>query len=125
MELDNAINNEKSMMDAALTTAARKATIAATVTTTNSTIKSSTDLKSSSHSTSFTSLNAKFGTPYVQFLSAWSVLYHSPWPFCTVGQARYIVRNARETSSVASKAWGRDSSSIIEQLMLDIGEADL
>ena len=125
MELDNAINNEKSMMDAALTTAARKATIAATVTTTNSTIKSSTDLKSSSQSTSFTSLNAKFGTPYVQFLSAWSGMYHSPWPFCTVGQARDIVRNARETSSVASKAWGRDSSSIIEQLMLDIGEADL
>jgi len=91
----------------AIMSAARKATIAAT--------------KSSS---STSSANSKYGSSYLQFLSAWSGLYHSPWPFCTVGQARTILRNARETMASASKVWGRDAMSI-EQVLLDIAEADL
>mmetsp|Transcript_4491 Transcript_4491/g.10140 ORF Transcript_4491/g.10140 Transcript_4491/m.10140 type:complete len:1850 (-) Transcript_4491:1250-6799(-) len=122
MELDNAVNGSEASSELsmnALTAAARKATIAATTIT-----KSSLDLKSSP-SLSPSSSNAKFGAPYIQFLSAWSGMYHSPWPFCTLGQARTILRNAREALSVAGKVWGRDSSSIIEKLMLDVGEADL
>ena len=113
IEFDNAAKSEALMND--IPVASRRATVAAT--------KSSTDTKSSSSSTAF---NAKVGTPYIQFLSAWSGMYDSPWPFCAVGQARSIVRNARESMATANKVWGRHSSlSIIEQVMLDIGEADL
>ena len=112
IEFDNAAKSEALMND--ISVASRRATVAAT--------KSSTDTKSSS----FTAFNAKVGTPYIQFLSAWSGMYDSPWPFCAVGQARSIVRNARESMATANKVWGRHSSlSIIEQVMLDIGEADL
>lgn len=118
-------DDEKSLsseqMLAAINTAARRATIAATTGAANKSSK--TDL------TSPTSLSAiassKFGTPYIQFLSAWSGMYQSPWPFCTLTQARTIVRNARESLSVASKMWGRCPPSILERIMLDIGEADL
>ncbi|KAL7539490.1 hypothetical protein ACHAXR_012876 [Thalassiosira sp. AJA248-18] len=126
MELENAAVNgsdEPSFevsMDA-LTAASRRATIAATSN------KSSSDLKSSSPSSlSLISSNAKFGTPYLQFLSAWSGMHHSPpWPFCMLGQARTILRNARDALSVADKVWGRESSSFVERVMLDVGEADL
>jgi len=93
----------------AIMSAARKATVAAT---------------KSLLSTSSSSVNSKYGSSYLQFLSAWSGLYHSPWPFCTVGQARTILRNAREIMASASKVWGRDTMSI-EQILLDIAEADL
>lgn len=99
-----------------ITTSARRATIAATAAVPRS---SAIDLKPS------TSMSSKFGTPYIQFLSAWSGMYQTPWPFCTLSQGRSIVRNARDSISVASKAWGRRPSSIIERLLLDIGEADL
>lgn len=102
------VNENGEVSTDALMSAARKATVAAT--------------KSSSTSSS---ANSKYGMSYVQFLSAWSGLYHSPWPFCTVGQARTILRNAREAMASVSKVWGRNTMSIIEQLMLDIGEADL
>ena len=106
-----AVVNEKNgeVSTDALMSAARKATVAAT---------------KSSLSTSSSSVNSKYGSSYIQFLSAWSGLYHSPWPICTVGQARTILRNAREAMASASKVWGRDTMSI-EQVLLDIAEADL
>jgi hypothetical protein len=112
IELDDAfVNNgaDEPSVDA-LTAAARGATMAAATTT-------KSDPK----------VNAKYGTPYLQFLSAWSGMYHSPWPFCTLGQARMILRNARDAVAVAQKVWGRQDavSSVLEQIMLDIGEADL
>lgn len=122
MDMYNAVKGSEPSSELsmdALTVAARKATLAATTS-----AKSSSDLKPSAY-LSPSSSNAKFGAPYIQFLSAWSGMYHSPWPFCTLGQARTILRNARDSLSIAGKVWGRDSSSMIEQLMLDVGEADL
>ena len=122
MELENALNQEK--VDISLTAVSRRATIAATAS-----AKSSPDLKLSLSSSTLTSSssNAKFGTPCMEFLSAWSGMYHSPsWPFCTLGQARTILGNARDSQSAAEKVWGRDAAaSVIGQIMLDIGEADL
>jgi hypothetical protein len=117
--------SENRVMDS-LIKAARKATIAATVT------KDSNDLTSSKLASSSAapptpsspSANAKFGAHYVQFLSAWLGMFHQPWPFCTVDQARTITRNARESVSAARKHWSRRGSGV-EQLMLDVGEADL
>eukprot|EP00584_Thalassiosira_punctigera_P005733 CAMPEP_0172534280 /NCGR_PEP_ID=MMETSP1067-20121228/6705_1 /TAXON_ID=265564 ORGANISM="Thalassiosira punctigera, Strain Tpunct2005C2" /NCGR_SAMPLE_ID=MMETSP1067 /ASSEMBLY_ACC=CAM_ASM_000444 /LENGTH=1832 /DNA_ID=CAMNT_0013319057 /DNA_START=41 /DNA_END=5539 /DNA_ORIENTATION=+ len=71
------------------------------------------------------SANATFGAPYLRFLSAWSGMYRSPWPFCALGQARAVLQNAREARSIAGKVWGRVTSSVVEQALLDVGEADL
>lgn len=70
------------------------------------------------------SAKALFGTPYLHFLSVWSGMYLSPWPYCNVGQARTILKQARDALRLSTKYWGRRSSSL-EHLMLDIGEADL
>lgn len=68
---------------------------------------------------------SRFGAPYLRFLSAWSGTHRAPWPFCTLGQARAMVRDARDARSAAGKAWGRRESSVAERAMLDAGEADL
>eukprot|EP00985_Skeletonema_marinoi_P013908 scaffold6999_cov194-Skeletonema_marinoi.AAC.2 len=73
---------------------------------------------------SATSSKALFGTPYLHFLSVWSGMYLSPWPFCNVGQARTILKQARDALRLSTKYWGRRPSNL-EQVLLDIGEADL
>ena len=105
---------------------ARKATIAATATKESSDYASTKLAPSSAASSTPLSSdsNAKFGAHYVQFLSAWLGMFHQPWPFCTVDQARTITHNARESVSAARKHWSRRGSDV-EQLMLDVGEADL
>lgn len=120
MELESAISNESptNVSVNSLAVVARKATIAAT-----SSVKTDVALKTSSLSSS--SARAMFGSPFLQFISSWSGMYLSPWPFCTLGQARTILRSARESLSVANKAWGRQLMSRLEDVLLDIGEADL
>ncbi|KAL7555265.1 hypothetical protein ACHAWF_018923, partial [Thalassiosira exigua] len=100
-----AINDEGEVSEESLSSTARHATVVAA--------------KSSGGAT-----NALFGAPYLQFLSAWSGLHLSAWPFCAVGQARAVVRSARESLAVSTKAWGRKSA-IVERVLLDAGEADL
>ena len=121
MGLENSINCEsgdQSLLIDSIASNARKATIAATAAN-----KLNPDLKSSNSHAS--SLNAKFGAPYMQFLSAWSGMYLSPWPFCTIAQARSIVQNAREMLYASGKIWGRQTSWEVEHMLLNIGEADL
>ena len=101
----------------ALTTIARRATLSMT-----SGFKNISECNSSLLSA--TSSKALFGTPYLHFLSIWSGMYLSPWPFCNVGQARTVLKQARESLRLATKYWGRRSSKL-EQVLLDIGEADL
>jgi hypothetical protein len=117
-------SSENRVMDA-LIVAARKATIAAAVTKSSNALKSSTSSFSSATSPDpLYNANAKFGASYLQFLSAWLGMYHQPWPFCTVDRARIILRNAREAVSAARKLWARRGS-FVEEMMLDVGEADL
>ncbi|KAL7443850.1 hypothetical protein ACHAXM_009001 [Skeletonema potamos] len=101
----------------ALTAIARKGTIAAT-----GGFKNITDCNTPILSAN--SAKALFGTPYINFLSVWSGVYMSPWPFCNVGQARTVLKQARDALRLASRYWGRRSSKL-EEVLLDIGEADL
>jgi tetratricopeptide (TPR) repeat protein len=115
-EIDSVLDTDEVDINA-LTAIARKATIAATggfknISDCNSPILSATSSK------------ALFGNPYLNFLSVWSGMYLSPWPFCNVGQARTILKQARDALRLASKYWGRRSSNL-EEVLLDIGEADL
>jgi len=66
---------------------------------------------------------ARFGTPFFQFLVCWSGLHQSPWSFCTITQARSIIRRARDNLTVSRSEWGRDATSI-EIILLDLGQAD-
>ncbi|KAL9182460.1 hypothetical protein ACHAXT_013112 [Thalassiosira profunda] len=120
-DLMDAVRKGRDELTEPLTAAARRATVAAT---NSAKTQSKPDLRASPP-LSLSTVNARFGAPYLQFLSAWSGLYGSPWPFCTLGQARTILSSAREAISIGGKAWGRGTSSTIEQLLLDIGEADL
>ncbi|KAL7492536.1 hypothetical protein ACHAWT_001607 [Skeletonema menzelii] len=101
----------------AITAIARRATISAT-----GGFKNIADCNSPLLSAS--SSKALFGTPYLHFLSVWSGMYLSPWPYCNVGQARAILKQARDALRLSAKYWGRRSSNL-EDLLLDIGEADL
>ena len=123
MDLEGAIqassDGSDEVLGDALTTAARKATITAT------TAANKTNLDLST-------ISARYGAPYLQFLTAWNGLYGNPWGYCMLGQARTIVKHAREALSVASKVWGHkdvddddDDGFGVEKIMLDVGEADL
>lgn len=79
--------------------------------------------KSHNRSTLTPQLNAKFGVPFVHFLASWSGLHGSPFSFCNISQARTIVQYARESVRYAAQIWGRKLSAI-EEILLDIGEAD-
>ena len=61
---------------------------------------------------------------YIQFLSVWMGMYYTPWPMCTIDQARTILRNARDAVTTAQKIWSRQHHDI-EQVLLNVGEADL
>jgi hypothetical protein len=114
----NIINNEGSDSSSseyihdALLTLARKSTIAAI-----------SILKSNNNNLN-NNPNAKFGTMYVHFLSVWMGMYYTPWPMCTIDQARSILRNARDAITTAQKNWSRQDHDI-EQVLLNAGEADL
>jgi superkiller protein 3 len=71
------------------------------------------------------SANAKFGTQFLQLIYAWSGLSINPWPFCNLTQGRTILRNSRESLVHAGKVWGRETQDIMENLLLEIAEADL
>ena len=115
-DIDSALDTDEVDINA-LTSIARRSTISAT-----SGFKSISDC--STPMLSATSSKALFGTPYLIFLSVWSGMYLSPWPFCNVGQARTILKQARDSLRLAAKYWGRRSSSL-EHVLLDIAEADL
>jgi tetratricopeptide (TPR) repeat protein len=101
-----------------ITSIAHKATIAATLS-----AASCAEVKMPSLSP--VPVHAKFGAPFLQFLSGWSGLYANPWPFCNLGQARLIIRNARDSLQEARKVWGRETGISVENVVLDIAEADL
>jgi superkiller protein 3 len=115
-ELGNSIDADEVDVSSLLSVA-RKATIAAT-----GGLKNISDL--TSPVLSATSSKALFGMPYLHFLSVWSGIYLSPWPYCNVGQARTVLKQARDALRLGEKFWGRRSSKL-EQVLLDIGEADL
>ncbi len=115
-EIDSALDADG--MDTNMVTAiARRATISAA-----GGFKNISDCNSPLLSA--TSSKALFGTPYLHFLSVWSGMHLSPWPYCNVGQARCILKQARDSLRLSAKYWGRRSSNL-EHLLLDIGEADL
>lgn len=110
VDLTTALCADGEISTNSLTTIAHKSTLAAVALT-----KSGVELKTSS----------KFGTSFLQFISAWSGLYMTPWPFCNLGQGRTILRNARDSLVQAGKVWGREVGSDLEEIVLSIGEADL
>ena len=65
-----------------------------------------------------------YGTPFILFLVSWSGLQISPWPFCSVSQARSIMRYTRETLRQTPLQFGRRTSAF-EEILLSIGEADI
>ncbi len=65
----------------------------------------------------------QFGTSFLVFLNVWSGLLHTPWSCCNVSQARAVVKMARVSLNQAASDWGREPSAL-ENLILDIGEAD-
>lgn len=113
---EHATDQEK-LIDA-LTASARRATAA-----TSTLMKVGSELRSSALGLS--SASSKFGCSYLQFLSAWAGLCLSPWLFCTLGQARTILNSARESISSGRRNWGRHPPSLVESILLDLGEADL
>jgi len=69
-------------------------------------------------------LLGEVGAPFLQLLLSWSGLHRSPWSFCTVTQARSIVRYAKESLELSSTAWGRAPTSL-ELIILRLAQADV
>ena len=67
---------------------------------------------------------AEVGAPFLQLLLAWSGLHRSPFSFCTVTQARSIVRYAEESFEILSSVWGRVPTSV-ESILLRLAKADV
>ncbi|KAI2492634.1 hypothetical protein MHU86_21910 [Fragilaria crotonensis] len=65
----------------------------------------------------------QFGTSFLVFLNVWSGFVHTPWSCCNVSQARAVVKMARVSLNQAVTDWGREPSAL-ENLILDLGEAD-
>ena len=65
----------------------------------------------------------EYGTGFWNFVLAWSGLQQSCWSFCTAPEARMILKHAVSSITQAKKEWGRPVSNL-EQLMLDLGQAD-
>ena len=101
-----------------LTTIAQKATSAAIACT-------KLDNEFKNMTLALSSAKAKFGAPFLQCIFAWLGLYLNSWPFCNLGQGRMILRNARESLIQSAKVWGREMGHGVENLLLDIAEADL
>jgi len=80
-------------------------------------------LKSQSRSKYLPELDAKFGVPFLLFLSCWSGLHHSPWSCFNISQARSIMRHVHTNMKHAEEIWGRKLT-FIEETLLYIGEAD-
>ena len=67
---------------------------------------------------------AEVGAPFLQLLLAWSGLHRSPFSFCTVTQARSIVRYAEESFEILSAVWGHVPTSV-ESILLRLAKADV
>jgi tetratricopeptide (TPR) repeat protein len=65
----------------------------------------------------------KTGLSYMQFLATWMGLFESPWSHCNLSQARSIIGYVRSSTRDLTAFWGRKLH-IIEEILLDIGEAD-
>jgi len=68
-------------------------------------------------------LSNKTGLPYMQFLTSWSGLFQSSWSQCNISEARSIIGYVRSSASDLKALWGRKLRPI-EEILLDIGEAD-
>lgn len=69
-------------------------------------------------------LIGEVGAPFLQLLLAWSGLHRNPFLFCTVTQARSIVRYAEESFEILSTVWGRVPTSL-ETMLLRLAKADV
>ena len=69
-------------------------------------------------------LICEVGAPFLQLLLAWSGLHRSPFSFCTVTQARSIVRHAEESFEILSTVWGRVPTPL-ETMLLRLAKADV
>jgi tetratricopeptide (TPR) repeat protein len=76
--------------------------------------------RSTQSSNSFAAQN---GYPFLEFLTCWSGLHRTPWPYCTQPEARQLLRNARTCLEEAKTKWGR-TISLVERVLLTLGEAD-
>ena len=65
----------------------------------------------------------QFGMPFLGLLNAWSGLFQAAWSYTNLTQARAIVRQAKICVEKARNECGR-SPSLIESLLLKLGEAD-
>ena len=54
-----------------------------------------------SGTSSLLSSSCTYGTSYLKFLVYWSGLHQSPWPSCTITQARAIINSVREMGKVS------------------------
>ena len=69
-------------------------------------------------------LIGEVGAPFLQLLLAWSGLHRSPFSFCTVTQARSMVRYVEESFELLSTVWGRVPTPL-EAILLQLAEADV
>jgi tetratricopeptide (TPR) repeat protein len=66
----------------------------------------------------------EFGSSFLEFLVSWSGIHQSPWQFCSLSEARNLVKKARDCLERATTDWGR-SASPLERILLDLGQADV
>jgi tetratricopeptide (TPR) repeat protein len=65
-----------------------------------------------------------YGTAFWNLLLAWSGFQQTPWAFCTAPEARLIHKLAEQSITQAKLEWGRPIA-VIEQIVLDLAQADL
>ena len=68
-------------------------------------------------------LDAEFGVSFLECIVCWSGLHSSPWQFCIMSEARFLISQAKNCLLQAKLKWGRQEN-VSDLWLLDLARAD-